>query len=335
MIDQHFIIIPVKAGHESYEYFKKFLQRLINLDISKEVYQGIMDGGIPLKIENIKRERRDGDVYVIFVIDGTFKEFEAFRGVGAEIIIDSASSADGSIQLDFIYGDGSYGSAIGIGVKRAKTYVPALIKLGKKIGYIAIADLTDDFFFNHYIAKICELTNEKYDTPDVGVCTRFDPRSIFPKNIGDNSSWFRSWGRRVITYLFNKFILKQIGNIPTVGDATLSFKAYKYELFKKEIMDDYSVCFDVNKLVAALKGRSPFETQIILSAWITNRPNINMQFWKFNYVPTKSTLRLKNIFAALNLMCGIVFSIFWIGNWKELIYYNKERVYYGRRKTIR
>ncbi|MEK6885037.1 MAG: hypothetical protein AABY22_35725, partial [Nanoarchaeota archaeon] len=123
--------------------------------------------------------------------------------------------------------------------------------------------------------------------------------SRFLQKKNDDSSLLRSYGRRFITWLFNRN-LKLLS--PLKGfhftDATLSFRIYPNWLFAGQNLD---------LLRLLLSDCSPFEVQLVLLHWVTmvmKKDLVSLSRIKeipFIYHENKSTLTWKNIIDVLKL----------------------------------
>jgi hypothetical protein len=177
--------------------------------------------------------------------------------------------------------------------------------------YLVIGDLSEDFNLNRVCQQVYFYGKKKAFNilfqRFYGVSNTKD----FPGQIySDDSSWIRSYGRRIITYLFNRFILRVAGYTP-VSDATLSYRAYLTEMFNDVTKREF--------LIETLKGKSPFEAQLILLTWMRgfDFPVVEVLF---SYKQSKSTLKLKHVFAVLKLIFEMLYSLSFKGNWKNLVF---------------
>lgn len=290
--DALYFIVPVKIGHESVVSVIEFVAKFIG--VAKEL-------------------KKPPPIILCFVVDPP----EAHEIVQADIdqYLNTILGAF-PVGVDVVAGRGSYGSSM------AEIFY--LLCSGKvKVGIeaVIVLDLTDDFFRNKVLQKVAlEVCNF---SACAGYFTRFGPNpflvdSGFPFGTErDKSLWFRRWGRRFITFLFNRFVVRNCSHRVGVSDATLSFRVYPGKLFRGDISAE--VQFEC--LCREIEGRSPFETQLILFAWALNREDYFWQTWDFTYTQTKSTLSIRAAFKALYLIWDMWYCLGHKGGpWRGAIY---------------
>lgn len=261
----------------------KTIDFIIPVKMGHETLDGIREFANKFIDEVRSVGRKDYHFRLCFVVDPPEKYQEVYNMAG--LLLPCASS-ESLYSIYILEGQGSYGSSMAFVFNEYVTAKP-------DVDAVVVGDLTDDFFTNNMIGYAITYSYKAAPCVFLGRCG------------GGDGPWYRRIGRQVIAQLYNWAVDDDL------LDATLSFRIYPFRVFGKGRR------MAVAMLVNALMGKSPFETQLILAAWLRDIKKARPEFF---YGQTKSTLRPWHVLGVLKML----FEMWWTvrlfkTSWKGII----------------